>query len=243
MGFRKVRQIFNLPRSNTRQPLCIKSLHNSTRRNRRLKYLKGRGTERFREIRQLHPISTIRLVDSVGFHRFTKSHPWEGNWNFHPTYLTPNPLDQPLNQSVNVFPPDKRHLQIDLGKFRLPIRPQILIPKTSRYLKILFRTPHHQELLELLRRLGQRIKFSGVQPGRNQILPRPFRCAFKKNRRFNFPEAFLMQVVPDCQSGPMPCLQGLCHRRPTQIQIPVTQSQILIHTLLIQRKGRSLTRI
>ncbi len=222
MRFRQIGQILNLTRGNARQSFGIESFHHPARRHRRLKDLKGRSAEHLGEISQLHPITSIRLVHPIRLHRFPKRHPRKGRWNLDPTHLFPDALNQPLNQSVNVFPTDKRHFDVDLGEFWLTICPQILIPKTAGNLKIFLGSTHHQQLLKLLWRLRQRIKLPWIQPRRHQILPRSLGGALKKNWRLNLPKSLLAQMVPDGQSGSVSRLQSLGHRGSAQIQIPIS---------------------
>ena len=65
-------------------------------------------------------------------------------------------------------------LHIHLGEFRLAVCPQILIPKAPGNLVVFIHAAHHEQLLENLRRLGQRIKRPGVYPAGHQIVPRAF---------------------------------------------------------------------
>ena len=63
----------------------------------------------------------------------------------------------------------KRHLQIDLGELRLAVGAQVLIAEAARDLEILVEAGDHQDLLEDLRRLRQRVEARprerGWEPG------------------------------------------------------------------------------
>src|SRR6266849_10616172 len=56
-------------------------------------------------------------------------------------------------------------------------------------LKIAVEAGHHQQLLELLRRLRQGIELAGMEPARNQIVARPLGRARRQDRRLELGEA------------------------------------------------------
>ena len=59
---------------------------------------------------------------------------------------------------------DKRHLHVQLIEIgRRTIRPRVFITEARRDLEILVKAGHHDQLLELLRRLRQRIKLARMQ--------------------------------------------------------------------------------
>ena len=70
-----------------------------------------------------------------------------------------------FDQCSNVVGIDKAHFQVELGKLGLAIGAQVLVAKAAGDLEIAFDAGHHEQLLELLRALGQRIKFVGMQAG------------------------------------------------------------------------------
>jgi len=78
---------------------------------------------------------------------------------------------------------DKAHLDIELIEFAgAAIGARILVAETGRDLEITVETRHHDELLELLRRLRQGIEFARMQPGRNQKIARALRTRSRENR-------------------------------------------------------------
>ena len=62
---------------------------------------------------------------------------------------------------------DERHLHIELGKLGLAIGAQIFIAETLDDLEISVEPADHENLLEQLRRLRQRIEFAVVDATRN----------------------------------------------------------------------------
>ena len=87
---------------------------------------------------------------------------------------------------MNIVRCNERCFDVDLGKLRLAIGPQIFIAKRFRDLKIFLHPGDHEELLVLLWCLWQRIKFPRQQPAGNQKVASAFRGAFAQNRRLDF---------------------------------------------------------
>src|SRR5699024_3813505 len=59
----------------------------------------------------------------------------------------------------------------------------ILVPETRRDLKIFVKAGHHKQLLELLRRLRQRVKLALMLSGGNNIIPCALRRRAGQDRR------------------------------------------------------------
>ena len=107
---------------------------------------------------------------------------------------------------------DKGRFDIDLGEFRLPIGAQIFVAETFRDLEIFFDSGDHEQLLVLLRRLRQRVKFSRRESAGHEEVARAFRRALGKNRRFDFDEALLVEIIAgrfgDCDDAGADCAQA-----------------------------------
>ena len=90
---------------------------------------------------------------------------------------------------------DERHLDIQLREFRLAICPQVLVTKTASKLVVPFKAGHHQQLLEQLRRLGQRKKLSGINSTGYQVVPRALRGRTGEHRCLYFNEILQFQTM------------------------------------------------
>ena len=69
-----------------------------------------------------------------------------------------------------------RHLQINLGKFRLTVGTQIFVAEAAHDLKISVEAGDHQNLFKHLRRLRQRIESFRAAPGWAQDNRAPLRA-------------------------------------------------------------------
>ena len=134
-----------------------------------------------------------------------------------------------FDQIHHVVALHKRHFHIELGEFRLAVSPLIFIAETAGDLEVSLDPADHQQLFQLLRRLRQGIKFSGMHATRNEIITRAFGCGLEQDRRLDFDEAFVAQVFADERRDVVSQDQILFHPFTPQIEIAVFESQCLVH--------------
>ena len=85
---------------------------------------------------------------------------------------------------------NERHLAVDLRELRLAIGTQVFITKALDNLEIAVHSRNHQELLQRLRALGQRVELTGIHAGRHDEVACAFGSGPDKNWRFYLQEAF-----------------------------------------------------
>ena len=73
-------------------------------------------------------------------------------------------LQKPFEHLEHILSFHEAHLTVYLGKFRLAVRPEVLIPEASYYLAVAVKTGNHQKLLECLRALWKGIELSRIHP-------------------------------------------------------------------------------
>ncbi len=111
-------------------------------------------------------------------------------------------LEQPLNHRLhggeNVCLFDKRHLDIQLIKIGgRAVGARVFIAETGRDLEIAVKAADHDQLLELLRRLRQRIELARMQARRHQKIARAFGAAGGDDRGLKFVEPLIPHPVAD----------------------------------------------
>jgi hypothetical protein len=93
---------------------------------------------------------------------------------------------------------DEAHFHVKLIEFAWrAIGAGILVAKARRDLEIAVEARHHDELLELLRRLRQRVEFPGMQARGHEIIARAFRRRRSQDRRLEFEETGLFHAPAD----------------------------------------------
>ena len=87
---------------------------------------------------------------------------------------------------------DEAHFQIELVELaRRAVGAAILVAETGRDLEIAVEARHHDQLLELLRRLRQGIELAGIAARRHQKVARAFRRGRGQDRGLEFGEALV----------------------------------------------------
>ena len=168
----------------------------------------------------------VRLVRSVPRDRFGVGH--ASNRHRHVAAdLLEDLLHQGLDDTVNRVGPRKRHLDVDLRELELPIGALILVAEAAHDLEIAVHARDHQDLLEDLRRLRQRVELAGVHPARHEKVARAFRRGLRENRRLDFPEAVRVEVFPDGHRHPVAETDVVLEPRPPQVQVPVAEPDVL----------------
>ena len=83
--------------------------------------------------------------------------------------------DHRLDRIENVLLGDEAHLKVELIKLaRRAIGARILVAEARRDLEITVETRDHDQLLELLRRLRQRVELPRMQPRGHEVVARAF---------------------------------------------------------------------
>ena len=117
----------------------------------------------------------------------------------------------------------KGHLQVDLGEFRLPVSPQVLVPEAAGELHGAVEARNHGQLLIDLRRLGQGIKLPPVQAGGDEKIPGAFGGGFDKHGGFDLQEALAVEIIPCGFGDLMPHPQIPLQLGTPQIEVAVFQ--------------------
>src|SRR5207237_4696013 len=101
----------------------------------------------------------------------------------------PNPFQHAFDKIINILPLDEGHLDVHLGEFELPVGALIFVPEATRELIISLDAADHEDLFELLGRLWQGVKGSGITAIRHEKLARAFGSALEQDRSLDLEEA------------------------------------------------------
>ena len=145
---------------------------------------------------QLETEAKIRTVTPEPIHGFVVCEAWERS-------LEDALFGETLGQSdIELFDQrhdvrffDKRHLNVELGELRLPVGALRLISEAARDLEVAVETSHHQELLHLLRRLGQGVEVAGKAAAGHKEVAGALRGALDQQRGFDLDETAVGEVL------------------------------------------------
>ena len=199
-----------------------------------------RIAEEVREVLDLEAEPQVRLVRSVPGDRFRVGNAAKRRADV-PADFAADGLQHRLDHREHRLGTGKRHLEVELREFRLAIRPEILVAEAARDLEVAVHARDHQDLLEDLRRLRQRVELAGMDAARHKIVARAFGRRFREDRRLDFPESLRVEKLADAQRDAMAQPDVLLHARAPQVEVPVAEADLLGHGSLVRdRKWRRL---
>ena len=151
-------------------------------------------------------------------------------------------LHQPLDDSKQNVALGERHLNIHLRELGLAVSTKVLVPETAYDLKVAVETADHQQLLEQLRGLGQRVKMARMDAAGHQEVARAFRRGAGHKRRFDFNEAMPTHMLAHNQRYLVTQPHMVLHPARAQIEIAVAQASFLGHLRFVgDGEGRGLS--
>ena len=119
------------------------------------------------------------------------------------------------------------HLAVDLRELRLAVGPEVLVAEAADNLEIAVVAGHHQQLLEGLGRLGQRVEGSRVHARGHHEVARPFRGGLYQIGGLNLHETLAVKVVAHLVGEAVPQGEGALERRTAKVEVAVFRTQVL----------------
>ena len=121
------------------------------------------------------------------------------------------------------------HLEVELGVFGLPVAALVLVAQGAGYLEVAFEAADHQELLELLGGLGQRVELARIQASRDQVVAGSLRGRGGEEGGFDLQEVARVQVVAHVLDHAVAQEDPLPHPLPAKVEVAVLQTERLVH--------------
>ncbi len=109
----------------------------------------------------------------------------------------------------------------------MPVRTLVLVAEAADDLEVAVHARDHQDLLEDLRRLRERVELARMQAARHEEVARAFGRRLGQNRRLDFPEAVGIEILPHRHRDPVPQADVVLQTRPAQIEITVSEPRFL----------------
>src|SRR5690554_1950442 len=187
---------------------------------------------------QLQRNTQIRLVAAVTLHSLGIRHAREFR-QLHIQHVFEQRTDHVFVERHQGLFINERGLDVDLGKLRLTVCPQVFVTETLGDLVVAVNARYHQHLLEQLRRLGQREEGTFVGTAGHQIITGAFGGGTGQDRCFHIHETAAIQEVADVTGYPGTETQTVDHFRAAQIDEAIAQTNVLTHIhVLVQRERR-----
>ncbi len=161
--------------------------------------LEAGAAERLADVLHLDRVAQVRLVGAVFRHRLGVGD--ERKLRRHRLAVgefLEHAAHHRLDRLEHVLLRDEAHLEIELVELAgRAVGARVLVAEARRDLEVAVEARDHDQLLELLRRLRQRVELAGMQARRHQEVARAFRRRRGQDRRLEFEEA----AAPSCGGG------------------------------------------
>ncbi|CAB4345593.1 unannotated protein [freshwater metagenome] len=140
----------------------------------RFKDFELRTAQLFADVLDLEAEAKVRAIASVPEHRLVVADPWPWRCSDLESGCLEDGSDRFFAYLNYLILVDESHLDVELRKFGLTVGPEVFVAEAARDLEVALVARHHQQLLEELRRLGQRVPVARVHPARHEEVS----CAF-----------------------------------------------------------------
>ncbi len=131
--------------------------------------------------------------------------------------------------------------RVDLRELRLAVGAQVLVAEAAHDLEILVEARDHEDLLEQLRRLRQRVELAGMHAAGHEVVARAFGRGARHERRLDFVEALRVEVVADGDRDVVAELNVVLHLRPAQVEVAVLEAHLFVGDVAVGgREGQRL---
>ena len=161
-----------------------------------------------------------------------------GQGNLLPFDVLHETRDELADKVDNIFHIDERHLDVELGEFRLAVGAKVFVAEAARHLNVTVVARDHEKLLIELRRLRQRVERALSNAARNEIVARAFGRALAKNRRFDFEEPVLVEIIAQRLRNAVAKRENALHLRTPKVDIAVFQAHLFGRNFRRRREER-----
>ena len=211
------------------EALGVERLHHAAVGDGAAEDLELAGAEFLGEIRQFHAEARVRLVNAEAVQRLLERQALERRRDVHVQRGFPDAFQQAFDQRVNVLALDERHLDVNLRELRLAVGAQVFVAIAAGELEIFFDAGDHEDLLELLRRLRQRVEQAGIRPAGDEKFARAFGRGLEERGRFDFEKALFVHEHARGGGHLAAEAEVARHFGPAQIEVAVFEAQFLVH--------------
>jgi hypothetical protein len=225
-------------------------LHAAASRQRLVEHPEAAGrlarriAQRRRQVDQLHAEPEVGLVGPEPLHRLVVREPRERRLADRPLRRRrPRDLEDRLLDEVHDRGlVDEAHLEVELRELRLAVAAQVLVAVAAGDLEVAVDAGDHQQLLELLRALRQRVDAARLEPRRDDEVARALGRALDERRRLDLDEAARVVASRIAWTRRLRRSRASLHRLAADVEIPVLQTQALVDRLvrLVDVEGRRL---
>ena len=142
-------------------------------------------------------------------------------------HVLPQRRHQPLDHALDVVLDDEGHLEVDLRELGLAVEAQVLVAEAAHDLEVAVEARDHEQLLEELRRLGERVELPGLSRDGTRKLRAPPGVYFTMNGVSSSRKPRSCQVA--ARASALICErieEVLLQRRAAQVEVAVLEAHV-----------------
>ncbi len=242
---RQVGELVGLTPGRATQPRAHDRLDTSPGGERLVEYPESRTAIQHRpQVDELHPEPDVRLVGPEPLHHLVVRVSRERDLGERPVRAGgPGHVDHHrFDETHHRVLVDEAHLEVELGELGLPVPAKVLVAVAARDLEVAVDASDHQQLLELLRALRQRVDAPWLQARGHDEVARTLRRRLDQRRRLDLDEPGGVVRLADRLDHAASKEEPFGHRLAPDVEVAVLQPKALVDRLvrLVDVEGRRL---
>ena len=179
------------------------------------------------EVGELEPEPQVRPVGAEPGHRLVVGKPLDRELERGPAGPLEDVGDQPLVDLEHVVDVDERHLDVELGEVGLAVGAEVLVAEAAGDLVVALEPGDHQQLLEELRRLRQRVEGAALEPAGDEEVAGALRGRAGQDRSLDVEKALGVEELAHRRGHPVAERERLAHRLAAEVEVAVAEAGVL----------------
>ncbi len=133
-----------------------------------------------------------------------------------------------LDDAEDVLAAREAHFEIDLRELELAVGALIFVAEAAGDLEVAVEAGDHEDLLEDLRRLRQRVELAGMDAAGNKKIARAFGRGLGEDGRFDFEEALLREAFADGEGDFVAQPEVALHLGAAQVDVAIFEADFFV---------------
>ncbi len=188
--------------------------------------------EHLGDVHDLHAEPAVGPVRAVAEHRVVVAHPLQRERDLDAGGRE-HALEEPVRHVDDVLLVHERQLHVELGELGLAVGAEVLVAEAAGDLEVALVAADHEELLEELRRLRQRVPGAAHEPARHEEVPGALGGRAGHDRRLNLEVALVGEEVADLLHDLMAEDHVVAHRLLAEVEVAIAEAELLADRVVL----------
>ena len=215
--------------------------HDAAAAEDRLEDLEVRSAQRVADVDDLQSEAPVGAVGTPAQHRLVVGQALPRRRGHVEAGQREHLRHEALHDAEDVVLLHEAHLDVELRELRLAVGARVLVAKAAGDLVVALVAAHHQQLLEELRRLWQRVPGARLAAVGDEEVAGALRRRAREDRRLDLQEVLGRQRLAHRADDGVAQDERVAHALAAQVEHPVAQAQHLVdRRVLVDRERRRL---